>query len=436
MQGDLFDTEPKALEVSELLLGIKQLFQPMPQVVVAGEVSNLTIAKSGHAYLTLKDDKAAIKVVAFRGVVSRAKFQMVQGMRLRVTGKLDVYVERGDLQFNAQDLSPEGIGALELAFRQRREKMEAMGWFSPERKRPIPGFPLRIGIVTSPTGSAIRDMLETIRERWPIARVILAPCLVQGNGSADQLARALGLLASIPPEKGGPPDVILLGRGGGSIEDLWSFNEEVLVRAVVACPIPIIAGVGHEDDVTLVDLAADLRGLTPTHAAQCATPRRADWAARIDSHIVRMRQIVESKKDELGRRLDHLSRRSAWQRPRDWVREKQNRVGELAVRLRQSCLQTLTGKFFQLDALRDRLSILNPLHVLERGYSLTCKVEGNASPALLRDASQVAPGDLLETRLARGVLLSRVERVLPGQDPDSDGVPSLGGCASPSGNEA
>ncbi len=436
MQGDFFESEPKALEVSELLFGVKQLFHPMPQVVVAGEVSNLTIAKSGHAYLTLKDEKASIKVVAFRGVLNRAKFQMIQGMRLRVTGKLDVYVDRGELQFNAQDLSPEGMGALELAFRQRREKMGALGWFSPDRKRPIPGFPLKIGIVTSPSGSAIRDMLETIRERWPIARVILAPCLVQGNGSADQLARALGLLAGIPPEKGGPPDVIILGRGGGSMEDLWSFNEEVLVRAVVNSPIPIIAGVGHEDDVTLVDLAADLRALTPTHAAQSATPRRADWAARIDSHALRMRHIVQSRMEDLNRRLDNLSRRSAWQRPREWVREKQKRVEEVVVRIRQSCLQALVGKLSQLDALRDRLSILNPLHVLERGYSLTCKVEGDASPALLRDASRVGPGDLLETRLSRGILLSRVEGVLPGRETDSVGETSSGGCASQSGNEA
>ena len=413
MIGDLFEPEPKALEVSELLFGIKQLFQPMPQVLVAGEVSNLTLAKSGHAYLTLKDAKASLKVVAFRSVVSRARFQLSQGMRLRVLGKLDVYVERGDLQFNAQELSPEGIGALELAFRQRKERMESLGWFAPERKRPSPGCPTVIGIITSPSGSAIRDMLETIRERWPVARVVVAPCQVQGTGSAEQMAKALRLLATMGPESGGPPDVILLGRGGGSMEDLWAFNEEVLVRAVVSCPIPVIAGVGHEDDVTLVDLAADLRGLTPTHAAQCATPKRTEWAARIDSQSIRMRQIVTLKLAECRRGLDSLSRRSGWQRPKEWVLEKQHRLKDWGGRLRQACLQALTIKHSQLDSLKDRLALLNPLQVLQRGYSLTSKLAEGPATTLLRDAALIHPGDLLETRLMRGSLVSRVERVLP-----------------------
>ncbi len=416
MSGDLFDPEPKALEVSELLSGIKQLFQPMAKVMVAGEVSNLTLAKSGHAYLTLKDAKASLKVVAFRSVVSRARFQLSQGMRLRVLGKLDVYVERGDLQFNAQELSPEGIGALELAFRQRKERMESLGWFSPERKRPIPGFPRVIGIITSPTGSAVRDMLETIKERWPIARVVVAPCQVQGNGSAEQMAKALSLMANLDFETGGPPDVILLGRGGGSMEDLWAFNEEVLVRAIVSCPIPVVAGVGHEDDVTLVDLAADLRGLTPTHAAQCATPKRTDWAARIDSQAIRMGQILNLKLADCNRNLESLARRSGWHRPKEWVREKQNRLKDWEGRLHQACLHALAVKHSHLESFKDRLALLNPLQVLERGYSLTSPWMGNRVSTLLRDAAEIHPGDLLETRLMRGSVISRVERILPHQE--------------------
>ncbi len=416
MSGDLFETEPKALEVSELLLGIKQLFQPMPKVLVAGEVSNLTIAKSGHAYLTLKDANASLKVVAFRSVVTRARFQLSQGMRLRVLGKLDVYVERGDLQFNAQELSPEGIGALELAFRQRKERMESLGWFAPERKKPIPGFPRVIGIITSPSGSAIRDMLETIRERWPVARVVVAPCKVQGNGSAEQMAKALGLLTHMDIESGGPPDVILLGRGGGSMEDLWAFNEEVLIRAIVSCPIPIIAGVGHEDDVTLVDLAADLRALTPTHAAQCATPKRTEWTARIDSQAIRMRMLLNLKMTDCCRSLDSLARRSGWHRPKEWVREKRDRLNDWGSRLRQACLQALTVKHSQLDSFKDRLALLNPLQVLKRGYSLTSKLEGSQAPTLVRDAAFLHPGDLLETRLMCGSLVSRVERIVPHEE--------------------
>ncbi len=418
MARDLFDTEPKPLEVSELLQKIKSLLQPMPLVLVAGEVSNLTLAKSGHAYLTLKDASASLKVVIFRAALSKARFEIAPGMRLRILGKVDLYVERGDLQFIGQELTPEGIGALELAFRQRREKMEALGWFAAARKRPLPRFPRVIGIITSASGSAIRDMLETLRARWPLARVVVAACQVQGNGAAEGMARALGLFGNLNLDHPGRPEVILLGRGGGSMEDLWAFNEEILVKAVIACPIPIAAGIGHEDDVTLVDLAADFRALTPTHAAQSASPILSDWIERIDAQIQFLRSRATQRFSELEDRLDQLSRRAAWRRPREWLVEKTQKIGDLAKRLRQACLVNLARKVSQIDALGAQLGSMNPLQVLERGYTLTSvlseKDNGKAhAPRLLRDISQIEAGSLIETRLHQGLLTSRVVRVNP-----------------------
>lgn len=421
MARDLFDIEPKPLEVSELLQTVKNLLQPMPVVLVAGEVSNLTIAKSGHAYLTLKDHNASLRVVIFRGALSKARFDIATGMRIRVLGKIDLYVERGDLQFIGQELSPEGIGALELAFRQRREKMEALGWFAPERKRSIPRFPNVIGIITSPAGSAIRDMLETLRNRWPLARVVVAGCLVQGNGAADQMAKALALFGKLPVNSPGRPDVILLGRGGGSMEDLWAFNEEILVKAVIECPIPVVAGVGHEDDVTLVDLAADYRALTPTHAAQTVAPPRLEWIDRIDAQIIYLRSKVLLRFSELNDKWEYLARRAAWRRPSEWVIEKRQKIGDLGRRLIQACQGNLARKVSQLDTLGAQLASLNPLQVLERGYTLTSilleKKSGKmGKPVLLRDISQVEAGSLIETRLHQGVLTSRIESVIP--DPE------------------
>lgn len=416
MPKDLFETEPTPLEVSQLLQMVKGLLQPLPTLLVAGEVSNLTLAKSGHAYLTLKDASASIRVVIFRSALSRARFEIQPGMRLRISGKLDVYPERGDLQFVGQDLSPEGMGALELAFRQRREKMEALGWFSPHRKRPLPAFPLVIGIITSPTGSAIRDMLETLRARWPLARVVLAPCQVQGNGAAEQMARALKLFDSLPQTQEGKPQVVLLGRGGGSLEDLWAFNEEVLVKAVVESSIPVVAGVGHEDDVTLVDLAADFRALTPTHAAQSATPQRLEWLQRIDQQILYMRESSLRRFRDLRDKWEQLSLRPAWRRPGDWVNEKRQKIGDLGRRLVHACQASLARKVSQIQTLGAQLGSLNPLQVLERGYTLTSVLLNDGkhgSTRLLRDISQAEAGSLIETRLHQGRLVSRVEQVVP-----------------------
>jgi exodeoxyribonuclease VII large subunit len=376
-------------------------------VWVEGEVSNLSRTSSnGHQYLTLKDDEAPLKAVLYRAIALRLRFDLRDGMRVIVRGRLTLYMPRGEYQLLIEELQPKGIGPLELAFRQLKEKLSLRGYFDPKRKRKLPRIPHRIVLVTSPSGSAVRDMLEILSRRWPAAEVWICPVHVQGEGAAAEVAEAIGRLNRIATLGTAAIDVLVVGRGGGSLEDLWTFNEECVAQAIFGSRIPVIAGIGHEDDLTIADMVADQRALTPSEAAEKVVPDRAavlDWLKGLKS---RFRTDLRRQMDQAQARLVELVDRPCFRRPLERLRQEEEHVDEYRERLQRALQRRMEQHHEQLRAMSARLESLSPLNVLARGYSLTRK-EGEA--ALLHDAGQVRPGERIVTRLARGEIVSCVE---------------------------
>ena len=275
----------KVLSVSEITSGIKtSLEEKYPSVWVAGEVSNISRPNSGHIYLTLKDATSQLGSVIYRGVSLRLKFEPRDGMEVLARGRISVYAPRGNYQLIIEELQPKGIGALELALRQLKEKLLVKGYFEPNRKKSLPRFPRSVALVTSPTGAAVRDMLEIFTKRWPMANLTVCPVRVQGEGSAQEIAAMIRMLNRLQQEGRIQLDAIICGRGGGSLEDLWAFNEEIVADAIFASQIPILSAVGHEIDVTIADLVADYRALTPSQAVTALTPDREELLAGFRDH--------------------------------------------------------------------------------------------------------------------------------------------------------
>jgi exodeoxyribonuclease VII large subunit len=375
-------------------------------VWVEGEVSNLARPGSGHLYLTLKDEEAPLRAVVYRGVALRMRFDLRDGMRVVVRGRLSVYEPRGEYQLLAEEVHPKGIGPLELAFRQLKEKLSLLGYFEPGRKKPLPAVPRRIGIISSPTGSAVRDVLEVLAHRWPAAEVLVCPVHVQGEGAATEVAAALKLLNTFGgPDGKLPIDVLLIARGGGSLEDLWAFNEEPVAHAIYQSHIPVITGIGHEDDLTIADLVADQRALTPTEAAMRAVPDRAEVLLALEAHHSRMRALITRIVQLARSRLEQLADRPCLRRPVEVMRDRERRIDELAARMKRAIQGRIDKARARLEATAGRLEGLSPLAVLSRGYSLTFDEGGR----LLRDAEQVRPGERLRTRLLGGEVVSVVE---------------------------
>jgi exodeoxyribonuclease VII large subunit len=400
------------LSVSELNQAVKEVMETgFPAVWVSGEVSNFTRHSSGHWYLTLKDAKSQLKTVVYRGVNLRLRFDLREGMEVIARGRLSVYTVRGDYQLAVEELHPKGIGAADLALRQSRDRLRKLGYFEPSRKQPLPKFPTRVALITSPTGAAVRDLVEILGRRWPAAEVVVRPTRVQGEGAAEDVALALRQLNALHKASTLPLDVIIIGRGGGSIEDLWAFNEEEVAHAVFASAVPVVSAVGHETDVTTADLVADVRATTPTHAATLATPDRMELIEALQGAGVRMQEVLRQRLTLARKRLDELAVRPALRRPLDRVRTLERQLDEWDGRLRRAVRARLQLLGERLTAVAGRLEGLSPLNVLARGYTLTRTETG---PTLVRDASQVRPGDRLRTTLARGEVISRVEEVRPG----------------------
>jgi exodeoxyribonuclease VII large subunit len=399
------------LSISDLTARVKGLLEEeFPSVWVEGEISNLARPNSGHIYLTLKDAGSQLRSVMYRGVAMRVRFEPRDGMEVLVRGRISVYAPRGEYQFIIEELQPKGIGALELALRQLREKLLTKGYFDPRRKKPLPRFPNRVALVTSPTGAAVRDMLEMFDKRWPATEVIVCPVRVQGEGAAQEIAAMLGLLNRLHAEGNLVLDAVIVGRGGGSLEDLWAFNEEVVADAIFASWIPVISAVGHETDVTISDSVADHRALTPTHGVTALTPDRTEWLAslrelrrRLEEAIVRRLQLARQK-------LDSLSEQRAFRLPLERFRDAERKLDDLFDRLRRSAGLRLERHQAQLASIASRLQSLSPLNILARGYTLT--FEENSS-TLLRKVSDLRVGDSIVTRLAEGTLLSRVTEIRP-----------------------
>lgn len=328
------------LTVSQLVRRIKGVLDAHlpPSMHVVGEISNLTRHSSGHLYLSLKDAGGEIRAVMWRSEAARLKFKPADGLEVIATGNVDLYEQRGQVQFQIRRLEPRGVGALELAFRQLRDKLQREGLFDPAHKKPLPAFPSLIAVVTSPTGAAIRDILRTLGRRYRPVRVLLYPVNVQGEGAAEQIAGAVRRLNRESARLGGV-ELIIVGRGGGSLEDLWAFNEEVLARAIFASRIPIISGVGHETDVTISDLVADVRAATPTAAAELATPSADELLESLHAAQQRLTGLIRSALSLGGGRLERIEASEWFRRPLDVLGGYDQRADELQARLARSWIE-------------------------------------------------------------------------------------------------
>ncbi len=392
--------------VAEVTARVKETIENrFADVWVTGEVSNLTRASSGHVYLSLKDDAALLRGVIWRSTAASLSLQPADGMAVVCHGRIEVYPPRGTYQLTIDRLHALGTGTLEAQLRKLHARLAAEGIFAAERKRPIPPFPRRIALVTSPTGAAIADFLQTLRSRWRGSEVIVVPSRVQGAGAAEELAAALAAAARLVPA----PDVIALVRGGGSLEDLWSFNEEVLVRAVAAAPIPVVAGVGHEIDISLADLAADLRALTPTDAAVKVSPDGPQVAAAVTGLGVRLAAGLARRLDSARERIGQRGRAAVFPDPGRLVRDRPERVAAQGVRLRRLAELAVERSAERLVAAAGRLEAASPLQLLSRGWSLTWR--GDDRGRSLRSVASLNAGTRLVTRLADGTIWSTVDRV-------------------------
>lgn len=372
-------------------------------VWVEGEVSGLTTPQSGHLYFNLKDESAQLNCIVWRTAAGRLPFKIKNGQKLICGGSIDVYPQRGSYQLIIQQVQPVGIGALELAFRQLKEKLQKEGLFDPAAKQPIPRYPKRVAVVTSPTSAAIRDFLQVLTRRWSTTDVLVVPVRVQGDGAADEIAAAIERLQKMK----NPVDVIVVTRGGGSIGDLWSFNEEKVCRAIFKSKIPVVSGVGHEIDITLSDLVADVRALTPSEAAERLVPDRADFKRQLGNVSQRMQQALTSKIDNAELRLARFANHSALLKPLETIERRAEEVEALSADLHQQVQLMMRLKETNLVSLAEKLDLVSPLGVLKRGYSLTTNEKGS----VVKSSKELAVGSLIHTRLADGKVASRVEEI-------------------------
>lgn len=388
--------QPSSWTVTDLTQYLRQLLESdynLQDLWVQGEVSNINHPNSGHLYFTLKDGGAALKCVMWRNAVSRAGFIPREGEAIEAHGSISVYETNGQYQLYADLIRPVGDGALYLAFLRLKARLEAEGLFDEARKRSIPAWPQRIGVVTSPTGAALRDVLDTLRRRYPLAEVVLAPTQVQGEEAPPKIVAALDCL-----NQRAVPEVILLVRGGGSIEDLWAFNHEAVARAIVASRAPVITGVGHETDFTIADFVADLRAPTPTAAAELATPNQADVRAMLQDQGRRMQRSMLSSISEFHWKVDGLQRRLGLHSPLARIRSGRQRLDDYARRADLSLAHRLQLQRTNLQALEQRLAALNPHAVLGRGYAIVLRSDGE----IVQSAGQVQAGEHLNVRVRDG----------------------------------
>jgi len=399
-------SERSILGVGQLIAGLSGLIQQhVGRVWVAGEISNLHHARSGHTYFTLKDEDGQIRAALFRGNAARVRFELEEGLEVVAEAEVSIYAARGDLQLIVQTLEPRGMGALQLAFEQLRRRLDAAGLFALERKRSIPAHPRRVGVVTSPTSAAVQDVLKVAGRRFPAIPILISPTRVQGDEAPAEIAAAIGRLAMSTDV-----DVILLVRGGGALEDLWAFNTEVVAEAIAASPIPIVSGVGHETDTTIADLVADVRAPTPSAAAMLAIPDRVPLAGLVDRDL---RRLVASIQRQIGIHHDRVARLRAVLRARSpqlrvalaRTREARARAAaESAIRRRMDLNRR------RLSETATRLDALSPLAVLGRGYAIARR---ESDGRIVRAAGDVSLGDRLELRLASGQIGVKVARLGP-----------------------
>ena len=398
-------SEERVLTVAQLTSQLKSVVEAdFADVWVAGEISNFSRPQSGHCYFTLKDSTAQLRAVIWRGTTSRLKFKPEDGLEVVCRGHLDIYPPRGSYQLVVEQAHLQGVGALELALRKLREKLAQEGLFDAERKQRLPSFPRRIGVVTSPTGAAIRDFLEVLRRRWRGVEVFVFPVRVQGDDAAREIADGIRVANKMKPLL----DVLVVGRGGGSLEDLWSFNEEPVVRAIADSTVPTVSAVGHEIDVTLADLAADVRALTPSEAAERIVPSSQDVSELLRGLHMRLQTALNSQAASLRNRLESLASRPALARPLDSVHNLSRQVDDLSARLHAAANSGFRDKKSRLTAIGGKLETLSPLAVLQRGYSV---IHDHETGRLITTAKQLHRGQSIQTQFAEGSAVSTVEEI-------------------------
>ncbi len=444
--GDRQATLRRVFSVSDLTIAIRDLLEEkLFEVWVEGELSNCKIWHTGHLYFTLKDDRSQLRGFMFKSALRYLRFKPTDGTRVVARGKITVYEPKGEYQLLCEHLEPQGLGALQLAFEQLKKRLQQEGLFDAARKRPLPALPRKIGIVTSLDGAAIRDIIKVLRRRYANAHLVIAPARVQGAEAAPDVARALRQIGRVPGV-----DVVIVGRGGGSMEDLWAFNEELVARAIGRVPVPVISAVGHESDVTIADFVADLRAPTPSAAAELVVSRKDDFGGRIERLQQRLRSGARAQLQALGRRVHVLDGRPAFAGYRGRVAMRGRHASELShalARLMASRLATLGRRLQQLErelalfdagrrlatirtrlvyadgrltgaierrcdhargavrAIAARLDSLSPLAVLGRGYAVAWTAD---KAHVLRDAAEVAAGDTVRVTLSRGELACEV----------------------------
>ncbi len=394
----------KVYSVGQINTYIRNMFTQdfvLNRVSVRGEISNLKYHTSGHIYFTLKDASTAIACVMFAGARGGLAFRMSNGQQVIVDGAVNVYERDGKYQLYATKIRQDGAGELYEKFLELKEELEEMGMFAPEYKQPIPKFVRRLGVVTAPTGAAIRDIINIATRRNPGIRIILYPAKVQGEGAAESVAAGLAALDALGV------DVIIVGRGGGSIEDLWAFNEETVARAIFSCHTPVISAVGHETDTTIADFVADLRAPTPSAAAELAVADVTAWLQALDEDALQLQRIMQRMIKDARSRLRECELRMRYAKPQQRLMQQKQRLDEYEERLRRAMQSLLEQIRHQLALSEERLRRLSPYEKLESGYGCILTEDGRR----IRSVSQVAPGEVVQIYLADGRMTARIQEV-------------------------
>ena len=392
---------PTVYSVNELNSYVKRILdndENLKHIFVTGEISNYKAHYSGHLYMTIKDESASVKAVMFAGNASRLRFRPENGMKVLIFGTVSLFPRDGSYQLYISDMQPDGMGALSVAFEQLKKKLAAEGLFSDSYKKPIPKFPTRIGVITSETGAAVQDIFNVLSRRFPSAEVVLRPTQVQGDGAAQDIAKAIYVFNEY-----NAADVLIVGRGGGSIEDLWAFNEEVVARAVFASEIPVISAVGHETDYTICDFVADLRAPTPSAAAELAVPDRLELKSELISYKQHILNLTKNKLDRERSKLLAIEKSGALRDPVTKLNENRRELLYLSERITNLTVSAVDGNKMKYAALAGKLNALSPLGVISRGYALA-----ERHGKVVTKVKDISVNDEISVRLSDGTLKAKV----------------------------
>ena len=401
--------EKQVFSVTELnnrIRGLLELDPVLRNLCVQGEISNYKVYSSGHHYFTLKDSESSLSCVMYRYSAASLRFRPENGMKIRAFGKVDVYPRDGSYKLYCSSLEPEGTGDLQIAFEQLKAKLEAEGLFRPEHKKPLPAFPETIAIITSGSGAAVHDMIRILGHRWPMTKVVVLPVRVQGVEAPPEIVGAIRYANEFHVA-----DLIITGRGGGSIEDLWAFNDERVARAIFASEIPVISAVGHEPDVLISDYVADRRASTPSNAAEIAVPDWREMRDSLDSLDIRSRQAVQKKLSQLAQRLDNLRTKRVLNDPTVYIDNRRLELDYRSEKLAAALERELAGKRRSFETLGASLDAMSPLRVLSRGYSIAEDQKGR----VIRSVKELTPGGSLSVRLRDGRADCLVEKITKGE---------------------